>query len=254
MKSSFIQSFREIDRRFALVLLADIAFYAALTLAIILSLKIAAIGLSAFSQIPAEMLDITKISDMTQLDTGLDETIQLLNKFKSSIALSIITFLALLTVIFTIFKGAAWAVVTKQKISKKYFMQFFKLTLCLLGSTALLILLAFWATTPAATGLATWILTAIAAYIIPISYAAFKPGKTIKENLKQTWHASIERFYCFLLPMTAAGLLLVLAMWMLGILLLFIPQQAVLALMLAASILWQSWTKYYIYIIARGIK
>lgn len=254
MKSLFIQSFKEIDRRFAFVLLADIAFYFALAITVFISLKIAAIGVNAFAQIPAEMLDITKLSDISQFDTGLDQAVELLGKFKTHITLSIICFIALFIICFTIFKGTAWAIVTKQKMNRKYFFQFFKLMLCLLGGTILLLLLAFWATNPAATGLSTLLIFSIAGYIIPISCAVFKPNKTIKELLKQTWHASIEKFYHFILPTLISGILLLILIWITSTLLLFIQQQAALFLMLIVTIAWQSWMKYYIYLVARGIK
>ncbi|MEM4263597.1 MAG: hypothetical protein QW666_01725 [Candidatus Woesearchaeota archaeon] len=251
----FIQSFKEIDRKLACVILADIAFYAAITLGAIISLKIAAAGISAFSQIPVEMLDINKLSEMSQFDAGLDETIKLMGAFKSKISISIAVFLTIFFAAFTIFKGIAWAIVTRQKLSRKYFLQFFKLMLLMLGGTVILLALLFWATLPAATGFLMLLTISIASYIIPITCAVFKPSKTIKELLKQMWHVGIERFYYFILPIIASGaILLTLILITAAIGMLMNRPTAVSLMMLTAIIIWQSWMKYYIYTIARGIK
>ena len=254
MKLLFTQSFKEIDRKFAFVVLADLAFYIALAAIVIISLKIAAAGASAFYQIPAEMLDITQISDISQFDAGLEQAAALLEQFKTSITLSILFFIALFIIIFTLFKGIAWAIITKQKLGRKYFLQFFKLMLCMLGGTMLLLALVFWTTNPAATSFAALLLFSIASYIIPVSCAIFKPNKTIKEMLKQTWHVGIERFYHFVLPTTASGLILLALIFIIASAGLFLPATAASALMLAAMIAWQSWLKYYLYLVARGIK
>ena len=254
MKSLFFQSFKEIDRRFAFVLLAEIAFYAALVITTIISLKIAAVGVSAFNQIPAEMLDITKISDISQFDTGLEQAAALLGTFKTHVTLSILFFLAMLIISFTVFKGIAWAIVSKQKMSKKYFLQFFKLMLCMLGGTALLIALLFWATLPAATGFLTMLILSIASYIIPISCAIFKQNKTIKELLKQTWHVGIERIHYFVLPTIASGVIIFALILIIASAGMLMPATATSLLLLAAIIIWQAWMKYYIYIVAKGIK
>lgn len=254
MKSLFIQSFKELDRKFALVILADILFYAAVIFAGVLALKIAATGVSAFYQIPADMLDITKISDISQFDTGLEQASELLGTFKSRITISLAGFWLLLVIAFAVFKGIAWSFVTKQKLSKKYFTQFFKLTLCWLAGTAAMLLFIFWIAKPGATGFLLLLIISIASYIVPISYAVFKPSRSVKDAFKQAWHAGVERIYYFMLPTIAASIMILLLLGVLAMIGLFIPQTATAVLTLLAIITWQSWLKYYIYAVARGIK
>lgn len=254
MELLFIQSFKEIDRRFVFVLLAEIAFYAALIITAVISLKIAAVGVSAFNQIPVEMLDITKISDISQFDAGLEQAAALLGTFKTHITLSILFFLAMFIIIFTVFKGIAWAIVSRQKMGRKYFLQFFKATACMIGGTAILLVIAFWATIPAATGFLTMLILSIASYIIPVSCAIFKPNKTIKELLKQAWHVGVERIHYFVLPTIASGVIIFALILIIASAGMLMPATATSLLLLAAIIIWQSWLKYYIYLVARGIK
>ena len=254
MKSIFIQSFKEIDRKFALVILADILFYAAVIFAGVLALKIASTGISAFYQIPADMLDITKIGDLSEFDKGLEQTSELLSTFKSRITISFVVLLLLLIAAFALFKGIAWSFVTKQKMSRKYFMQFFKLTLCWLGGTAALLLFSFWITKPGATGFLLLLIFSIASYIIPISYALFKPSKSMKEAFKQIWHVGFERIHLFILPTIIASIIMLILLWIVAIIGMLVPQAATAVLALLAIIAWQSWLKYYIYAVARGIK
>jgi hypothetical protein len=254
MKLKFIQSFKEIDRRFVFVLLAEIAFYAALVITAVISLKIAAAGVSAFSQIPVEMLDITQISDVSQFDTGLEQAASLLGTFKTHITLSILFFIAMFIISFTVFKGIAWAIVTKQKMGRKYFLQFFKAAACMIGGTAILLVIVFWATLPAATGFLTMLILSIASYIIPVSCAVFKLNKTIKEWLKQAWHVGIERIYHFILPTITSGIIILILILIIASAGLLMPATATSLLLLVSIIIWQAWLKYYIYLVARGIK
>lgn len=254
MKSLFIQSFKELDRKFALVILADILFYAAVILAGVIALKIAATGVSAFYQIPADMLDITKITDISQFDTGLEQASEMLGIFKSRITISIALFWLLLVIAFAAFKGIAWSFVTKQKMSRKYFIQFFKLTFCWLAGTAAMLLFILWIAKIGATGFLLLLIISIASYIVPISYALFKPSRSIKDAFKQTWHVGVERMYHFILPTIAASIIILILLGVLAMIGLLIPQAATAVLTLLAIITWQSWFKYYIYAVARGIK
>gem|GEM_PF-4855484 len=252
-KTLFIESFKRLNKRFIWVILADFLFYAAFILAAFLFAKLLAWSLGSLFALPGKLLAITKAADFAQLEGSMQGTGLLLSQFKAKIFLSFALFWLLSVIVFTIFKGIAWGFVSGQRLNKKFFKQFFKLNLLWLGGIALISLLLFAVTKPAATGLSVLILFAIAVYLTPICYAVFTPRKEIKEILKRTWHVGVEKFYLFIIPVIIANLFLFICS-MIASLVVYIAPSISGFVLLAVAVIWSSWFKYYLYLIARKIK
>ena len=254
MKLLFVESFKKIDKKFAYVILFDFIFYIALALAILLFSKLLAWSFGSFLQIPGKLLAMSKMSDLAQIDAGMAGASTLLNQFKSKLALSFISFWVLTVAVFTVFKGVVWAFVSKQKINKKFLLQFLKLNLWWIGIITLIGLIIFWLTKPAATGFSVLLLSALALYFTPVFYSIFDPRKDIKELFTKLWHVGVERFYYFILPYALSCALLFVCLGVLGLVMLSIIPDAAIFVLFAFFVVWQSWIKYYIYSVARSIK
>ena len=254
MKSLFIESFKKLNKKFIYVILFDFLFYAALIIAFFLFSKLLMWSIGSLYTLPGKLMAMSKMSGLDQLGTSAESASILLNQFKSKIVLSMVAFWFMIVLAFTLFKGAAWSFVTKQKISKKLCKSVFKFNLYWFGVFALLGAVLFFVTKPAVTGIVLIILFLIMLYLTPLSYALFNPKKNIQELLKRLWHVAIERIYLFILPGLLSCAILV-GMWVIviGILTRFLPGLAFVSA-LFIFIVWQAWFKYYIYDIARRIK
>jgi len=254
MKSLFIKSFKKLDKKFIFVILLDFLFYASLIIAFFLFSKLVMWSIGSLYTLPGKLMAMSKMSGLEQLGTSAESASILLNQFKSKIVLSMIAFWFMIVLAFTLFKGAAWSFVTKQKINKKFFKYVFKFNLIWFGVFALLGAILFFVTKPAVTGIALLVLSIIALYLTPISYALFNPKKSIKDLFKRLWHVAVERIYLFILPALIAiavlfGLLIIIS----SILVRIVPEFIALPILLII-VVWQSWSKYYIYLVARKIK
>ncbi len=252
MKLLFVESFKKIDKKFIYVVLFDFLFYLGIAAAVLIVSKLLIWSLGSFFMLPGKLMAMSKMSDLAQLGAS-DDLGMLLNQFKGKLALTFIVLWFLFVLVFTFFKGPAWSFVTKQRLNKKYLLQFCKLNLWLLGSIMVLCLLFFWLTKPAVTGFVLLLIFSIALYLAPILYAVFNPNTAIKDLFKKMWFVGVERFYYFLLPWIIAQVLVLVIIVVVGLLASFFPSGGAFILF-AAMILWQAWFKYYIYLVARSIK
>jgi len=254
MKLMFIESFKKIDKKFIYVVLFDFLFYVGLALSFILFSKLMMWAFGSFFQIPGKLLAMSKMSELAQVEIGLDGAGALLNQFKSKLAISAISIWLLFVVVFTFFKGAAWGFVSKKKLDKKYFTQFLKLNLWWFGILGLLFLIIFWLTKPTATGFSVLLLAALALYFTPVFYSIFDPRKDIKELFARLWHVGVERFYYFILPFLLAKAILLIYLGIIASIVMAIAPDAAVYVLFAFFVVWQAWFKYYIYLVARSIK
>lgn len=250
----FIESFKNIDKRFIYVLLCDLLFFAALALSIMVFAKILLWGLGSFFQIPGKMLALSKMADLTQADAALEGVGMMMNQFKSKIALSFIVLWASFVLSFTVFKGIAWGVIKKQDINKKYFIQFIKLNACWFAIISVVLILFFLLTKPSTTGFAVVLLFAVSLYFTPLLYAVFNQKKAIKENFKRLWYVGVEKIYYFILPGIAGFFILFFLMIILSAVVMKVSAGSLGYVLLAGFALWQSWFKYYIHVVVRNIR
>ncbi|MBW3002188.1 hypothetical protein KY338_03455 [Candidatus Woesearchaeota archaeon] len=254
MKLLFVESFRKIDKRFVYVVLFDFLFYAGLALSVILFLKLLAWGLGSLHQLPGKFLAMSRMSDFGQLGAGAEDLGLLLNQFKAKLFVAFVVFWLFVVLVFTFFKGLAWSFVLGQKIDRKFLIKFFKLNLWWLGIIAGMFLVVFWLTKPAATGFSVMLLLALALYFTPVFYALFNPKKDVRDLFARLWHVGIERFYFFILPFIAAKLVLFVFLAVMAVVLLAVVPDIALYGLFACFVVWQSWFKYYVCLVAGRIK
>jgi hypothetical protein len=254
MKSLFIESFKKLDKKFIYVILLDFLFYAFLLIVFIIFSKLLLWSVGSLSALPGKLIAMSEMGNLEQLGSNAESAALLLNQFKSKIVLSLVLFWFMIVLAFTLFKGAAWSFVTKQKIGKELCTYVFKFNLIWFGIFALLGMGLFFVTKPAVTGIVLIILFLIMLYLTPLSYALFNPKKSLKDLPKRVWHVAVERIYLFILPILLSCAILV-GLWIIaiGIMTRFLPGIVFVSAMII-FIVWQSWFKYYIYDVARKIK
>jgi hypothetical protein len=131
-------------------------------------------------------------------------------------------------------------------------MQLFRLNLLWFAVLFIILFFLFMIAKPSAASFLILLVLSVALYLTPILYALFDPKKTIRELLKRLWFVSIERFYYFILPWMAANVILL--VWMLVLNIFMLKFSFSIYILLAGFVLWQSWFKYYIHAVVRGIR
>ncbi|MBD3304325.1 hypothetical protein GF343_04205 [Candidatus Woesearchaeota archaeon] len=254
MKMLFIESFKKIDKKFVYVVLFDLLFYAGLALSVVLFSKLLIWAFGSFLQIPGKLLALSKMTEFSQLEAGFEGAGMLLDQFRSKLVISFAVLWVLVVAVFTFFKGSAWAFVSKTRLDKKYFIKLLKLNLWWFGVIGLLVLVIFWFTKPAATGFSVLLLAGLSICFTAVFYSVFDPKKSVRELFQKLWYVGVERIYYFILPFLLAKVILILYLGIIAFIAMLVVPDIALYVLFAFFVVWQAWFKYYIYLVARGIK
>lgn len=253
-KSVFAKSFGVLDKRFLYVILLDFLFFLALALSLFLFSKIFVWALGSFFALPGKLLAMTKMPGFGQVGAAADDLGFLLDQFKSRLFISFFVLWALVVLAFTFVKGPAWAFVSRKKISRRFFLQLFKINALWFAGTALLFFLIFWLVQPAAAGLLIILAALLLLYFTPFVFAVFDSRKSVKEVFAGFWHVAVERFCVFLLPVLLALALLFAGLLLLSALVFSVLPGVLFYVLFAFFVVWQAWIKYYLYLVVRRVK
>lgn len=254
MKSLFIESFRKLDKSFVYVVLLDFLFYAGLIICFIALSKLLIWSIGSLYELPGKLTALSRMESLEQLGSNAEGAAMLLQQFKAKLMLSLVMFWLLVVVVFTVFKAPAWSFVTGLKLSRKLFVHALRFNLLWFGAIALLGIFLFFVSRPAVAGIVLMILFFVAAYLTPVSYSLLNPRKKMAWVLKKLWHVAFERIYLFIVPAVISFAVLALVLILVtAVIINFVPEWTLLPLFVV-FVLWQSWCKYYIYLIVRKIR
>lgn len=150
------------------------------------------------------------------------------------------------------YKAFIWAHLTKQKLTWKYFRQFFMVNILWQALWLFLATLTFFGFTVTA---ATYLLLAelfFYMYFTPFLRALFTEKHTIKQIYKETFVHGTKKLPHFVVPVVLMIITITFVLWIVALLLQFIQLLGVMLLLVVLIFLTMSWVRFYFSIVIKS--
>ena len=198
MKNNFIKqnytllinSFKRINLKILLILIFDILFY-------FIFIQVGKFLLKVITK-KADNVDLTQnLIDLNQ--QAANNLLSSMREFFLFFAFSIILFLILMIISWSIFNGLIWSIVSDKKFNLKFFKKFFLLNLICLQIWFLLIILFAIIMKPQTAAIFMIIILIIAFYLTNILYPLFLKENRIRK-IKEAFKLGISKIHYFIVP------------------------------------------------------
>ncbi len=151
------------------------------------------------------------------------------------------------------YKAFIWAHLTKQKLTWKYFRQFFVVNILWQALWLLVATLTFLGFTVTA---ATYLLLVelfFYMYYTPFLRSLFTEKHTIKQIYKETFVHGTKKLPHFVVPVSLMIITVTFVLWIVALLLQFIQPLGIMLLLVVLIFLTMSWTRFYFSIVTKSL-
>lgn len=228
------KSFTELNLKFFLLVLFDVLLGAVISLSTLLWMYFIKIKGQAVASLP--------LGQLMQLGAQeMEKTLGTMQSFLFFLIASIVLLLVTFVLAWCLFKGLQWSIALKKKFSAKYYGKFLLLNLIwiLIWSIPFSI-----AAKMKAKAYAVYAAAILLMYFTVILYVLFTKENKFKKIL-EAFSFGVKKFYFLVMPFSVTGVIIYILSLMRGFFLV-LPRVFVVSLIIAAALLFLSWSKFYL--------
>ncbi len=187
------------------------------------------------------------------MEMMLEENFQVLQWFYAQAAFIFFGGVFALFAVTATYKAFIWVHLTKQKLTWKYFRQFFVVNILWQALWLLVATITFFGFTVT---VATYLLLTelfFYMYFTPFLRALFTEKHTVKQIYKETFANGTKKLPHFIIPLVLMLITITFVLWIVALLLQFIQPLGIALLLIVLIFLTMSWVRFYFSIVTKSL-
>lgn len=235
---AFIASFKELDKRFFLIVLLDILLFLLIYFGIIGLWKLVVKKLNYIPPMPIFNPQITSEAELQAFYSTIVGV-------RGGIILYIIAFLFLVLLAWTFIKSLQWKIILNKKSSTRFYMRSIALNIMWQLAWSLVFIVNFLLLNPNIAKIFGIVLLVIYLHLSYNKYLQIAKSDRIFSSVLATLKTGILRFYIFLIPYLLMAIVL-LAVLQLYYAYRYLPENTQIIVFLLIIIVWMGWSRFYV--------
>ncbi|PIN77449.1 hypothetical protein COV16_06800 [Candidatus Woesearchaeota archaeon CG10_big_fil_rev_8_21_14_0_10_34_8] len=244
----------KLDKSFFMTVIFDFAYcISVFALLLCILWGVSAVLLPVASALQSITALFTSANITPTVELTLDENFNVIKWFYLKSALLFFGGIFTLFAITATYKAFIWVHLTKQRLTTKFFVQFFKVNIIWQFLWLLLATITFFLFDVV---FATYLLLTelfLYMYFTPFLRAIFTEKITIKKIFRQTFVAGVKNLPKFLIPIVLMIITVIFVMWFVAMLLQFIAPLGMFLLAIVFVFVTISWVRFYFSIVAKHL-